>query len=106
MAVTTAPRRSRRRAPHEIEGAPPMCHSTESRPPAAPVTGSVTVAGPLTLTAADGTRFGAFQALPGEPNGRNVVILPDVRGVHAYYRDLAGRFAEAGFGAVVVDYYG
>ncbi|MFI7600659.1 dienelactone hydrolase family protein [Actinoplanes sp. NPDC049681] len=83
-----------------------MCHSTESRPPAAPVTGSVKEAGPLTLTSADDTRFGAFQALPGEPNGRNVVILPDVRGVHAYYQDLARRFAEAGFGAVVVDYYG
>ena len=35
-----------------------------------------------------------------------MVILPDVRGVHAYYEALAQRFAEARFGAIVVDYYG
>jgi carboxymethylenebutenolidase len=83
-----------------------MCHSTDSRPPAAPVTGAVTEAGALTLISADGTEFPAYQAVPAEPNGRNVVILPDVRGAHPYYQELAKRFAEAGFGAVVVDYYG
>ena len=83
-----------------------MCHSTESKPPAAPVTGAVKEAAYQELTGSDGTVFGAFLATPAEPNGRNVVILPDVRGVHAYYRELAQRFAEAGFGAVVVDYYG
>ncbi|MEV4638433.1 dienelactone hydrolase family protein [Actinoplanes sp. NPDC049548] len=83
-----------------------MCHSTDSRPPAGPISGGVREGGGVTLTSADGTRFAAYQALPEQPNGRNVVILPDVRGVHAYYQDLACRFAEAGFGAVVVDYYG
>jgi len=83
-----------------------MCHSTESKPPAAPVTGSVADSEYVELTSADGTVFGAYQATPGQPNGRNVVILPDVRGVHAYYQELAKRFAEAGFGAIVIDYYG
>ncbi|WP_426502475.1 dienelactone hydrolase family protein [Dactylosporangium sp. McL0621] len=84
----------------------PMCHTNESRPPAAPNAGAVEHAAPIELTAADGTVFGAYAAVPAAPNGRNVVILPDVRGVHAYYRALAERFAEAGLGAVAVDYYG
>ena len=83
-----------------------MCHSLDSRPPAAPHAGAVRDAGALVLTAADGAASAAYQALPAVPNGRNVVILPDVRGVHPYYQDLARRFAEAGFGAVAVDYYG
>jgi carboxymethylenebutenolidase len=83
-----------------------MCHSLESKPPAAPVTSAVKEATALELTAHDGTVFCAFLATPAESNGRNVVILPDVRGVHAYYRELAQRFAEAGFAAIVIDYYG
>ncbi|GIE85480.1 dienelactone hydrolase family protein [Actinoplanes regularis] len=83
-----------------------MCHSTDSKPPAAPVLGTVTHSEHLALTSPDGTKVGAYLALPAEPNGRNVVILPDVRGLHAYYQELAERFAEAGFGAIVVDYYG
>jgi carboxymethylenebutenolidase len=83
-----------------------MCHSTDSKPPAAPVTGATKEASALELISADGAVFGAFLATPAAPNGRNVVILPDVRGAHAYYRELARRFAEAGFGAIVVDYYG
>lgn len=83
-----------------------MCHSTESRPPAAPATGNVRASGHLVLTAADGARSGAYEALPAVPNGRHVVLLPDVRGAHPYYRELARQFAAAGFGAVVVDYYG
>jgi carboxymethylenebutenolidase len=83
-----------------------MCHSTDSRPPALADPGSVADAGLVELTSQDGTAFTAFHAQPGEPNGRGVVILPDIRGVHAYYQALAQRFAEAGFAAVVVDYYG
>jgi carboxymethylenebutenolidase len=32
--------------------------------------------------------------------------MPDVRGLHAYYRELAARFAEAGMDAVAIDYFG
>jgi carboxymethylenebutenolidase len=62
--------------------------------------------GLVTLTSADGNAFAAYQAVPVSPNGRNVVILPDVRGLHPYYEALAVRFAEAGFHAVALDYFG
>lgn len=84
-----------------------MCHSTESRPPASPVIeGAVAETALLELTAEDGTVFSAYQAVPEKSNGMNVVILPDVRGVHPYYQALSERFAEAGFHAVDIDYYG
>jgi carboxymethylenebutenolidase len=62
--------------------------------------------GPLELTAEDGNRLRAYRAEPATPNGRNVVILPDVRGLHPFYEALAQRFAEAGFHAVAIDYFG
>ncbi len=83
-----------------------MCHDDESRPPSPPVVGAVAGQGLVTLTGEDGNTFAAFQAAPAEPNGRNVVILPDVRGLHPYYEALAVRFAEAGFHAVAFDYFG
>ncbi|QFY07009.1 dienelactone hydrolase family protein [Nonomuraea phyllanthi] len=83
-----------------------MCHSTDSRPPAPPIQGEVASHEQIELTAADGNRFTAYRAEPAEPNGRSVVILPDVRGLHPYYRDLAVRFAEAGFRTIAIDYFG
>lgn len=83
-----------------------MCHATDSRPPAPPIVGPVTEHGPLRLTSSDGTEFGAYQAVPGEPNGASIVLLPDVRGLHPYYEDLAVRFAEAGFRTAGLDYFG
>ena len=83
-----------------------MCHSTDSRPPAPPIQGRAASQEPLRLTAADGNTFLAFRAEPAVPNGRGVVILPDVRGLHPFYRELAVRFAEAGFRAVAIDYFG
>ncbi|MEV4615216.1 dienelactone hydrolase family protein [Kitasatospora sp. NPDC049258] len=83
-----------------------MCHPTDSRPPGVANPGEVAEHGLVELTASDGTVFHAYRALPAEPNGRSVVIIPDVRGVHPYYQDLAQRFAEAGFAAAAIDYYG
>ncbi len=83
-----------------------MCHETDSRPPAPPNPGTVAEHGPLQLTSADGTEFSAYQARPGTPRGQGVVILPDVRGLHPFYVALAQRFAEAGFDAVAIDYFG
>lgn len=83
-----------------------MCHDEDSRPPAPPVVGRVAGHGPLTLSGADGNTFAAYLGMPAEPIGRNVVILPDVRGLHPYYEQLAIRFAEAGFHAVAFDYFG
>ncbi|MFI6154939.1 dienelactone hydrolase family protein [Kitasatospora sp. NPDC051170] len=84
-----------------------MCHTTDSRPPAAPVTtGAVAREGRLEITAADGNRFSAFRAAPTAPNGRSVLLLPDRRGLHPFYEDLARRFAEAGFHTLAFDFYG
>jgi carboxymethylenebutenolidase len=84
-----------------------MCHSTDSRPPAAPVvTGEVAEHGRLEITAADGNRLSAYRATPTGPRGASVVIMPDVRGLHPFYEALADRFAEAGFEALAIDYYG
>ncbi|GAA0439264.1 dienelactone hydrolase [Acrocarpospora corrugata] len=83
-----------------------MCHSTDSRPPAPPVVGEVASHGTTELVSGDGTRVLAYRAEPVTPNGRSVVILPDIRGLHPYYRDLAVRFAEAGFRVIAIDYFG
>lgn len=83
-----------------------MCHSDESRPPRPPVEGVAADRYDLTLTASDGASFMAYAAVPEEPSGRSVVILPDVRGLHAFYKELAALFAEAGFRAIAIDYFG
>lgn len=82
-----------------------MCHAPDSRPPAPPVIGAVASQGPIALTGIDGTALSAYGATPAESRGISVVILPDVRGLHPYYRDLAVRFAEAGYDAVALDYF-
>ncbi len=58
-----------------------------------------------TLTASDGNVFDAYEAHPEADSERGFVILPDVRGLHTYYKDLAVRFAEAGFHAIAFDYF-
>ncbi|MBT2235394.1 dienelactone hydrolase family protein [Nonomuraea sp. NEAU-A123] len=78
-----------------------MCHSA----PAPPIHGRAASQEPLKLTAADGNTFLAHRAEPAVPNGRGVVILPDARGLHPFYREPAVRFAEAGFRAVAIDYF-
>jgi carboxymethylenebutenolidase len=60
----------------------------------------------MTLTAADGTKFMAYFARASKPTGAGMVVMPDVRGLHHFYKELAQRFAEAGIDAVAIDYYG
>lgn len=83
-----------------------MCHTPDSRPPAPPEPGEVAELGPATLRSADGSPLPAQVARPAGASRGRVVILPDVRGLHPYYRDLTGRFAEAGFEAVAIDWFG
>lgn len=83
-----------------------MCHDVESRPPAPPNPQTIADSGPIHLNSSDGTTFLAFTARPTAPNGAAVVLLPDVRGAHPFYRELAVRFAEAGYPTVAIDYYG
>jgi len=83
-----------------------MCYSDDARPPLPPIGGAASDQGDIHLTAADGNRFMAYCARAAEPTGAGMVILPDVRGLHAFYKDLAQRFAEAGVDAVAIDYFG
>ncbi len=83
-----------------------MCFDHDSRPPLPPIRGSALDATSLTLTSRDGTSIRAYGARAEEPSGAGIVIIPDVRGLHPYYEELALRFAEAGVHAVAVDLYG
>ena len=83
-----------------------MCHSDDSRPPSAPGAGSAASTRDLTLTSADGTSVLAYEARAAEPTGAGIVVLPDVRGLHQFYKDLAVRFAEVGVDAIAIDYFG
>jgi carboxymethylenebutenolidase len=83
-----------------------MCFPDDARPPFPPVRGGAVDSDDIILTSADGTDFQAFYAHPDERSDLGVVILPDVRGLHDFYRELARRFAEAGLHAVAIDYFG
>jgi len=83
-----------------------MCFDLDSVPPIRPAAGPAVDRESLTLRAADGNSFRAFHAWPLETTGRAIVILPDVRGLHHYYEELALRFAEIGVEAVAIDYFG
>src|SRR5438067_3475260 len=81
-----------------------MCYANEARAPLPPIMGGSADEGDLVLTAADGNRFRAYAARAATPSGAAVVIIPDPRGVHPFYKALVRRFAQAGVDAVVVDY--
>jgi len=83
-----------------------MCFDHDSRPPITPIAGGALDSQEIALEAADGNRFAAFAARAAVPTGGGIVILPDVRGLHAYYRELALRFAEHGIDAIAIDYFG
>ena len=83
-----------------------MCFDYESLPPIPVIAGAAVSHTDLELESADGTVFAAFAALPDEPGPVGVVILPDVRGLYRFYEELALRFAERGFAAVAIDYFG
>jgi carboxymethylenebutenolidase len=83
-----------------------MCFDLDSRPPIAPIAGGAVEHEHLTLSAADGNELRAFRARATAPTGAGIVILPDVRGLHHYYEELALRFAENGIDAAAIDYFG
>ncbi len=83
-----------------------MCYETSARPPLPPIVGGAATGKALTLKAADGNEFAAFSALGEKSGGPGIVVLPDVRGLHGFYEDLALRFAEAGVHATAFDYFG
>ena len=83
-----------------------MCFELDSEPPIPVISGAAVSHDDLTLESAAGTRFAAFAAQPDEPSNVGVVILPDVRGLYRFYEELALRFAERGYAAVAIDYFG
>jgi carboxymethylenebutenolidase len=83
-----------------------MCHDDDSAPPIPRIAGASVSHDDLVLEAADGNRFAAFAATPEPPSRTGVVILPDVRGLHRFYEELALRFAERGIHAIAIDYFG
>jgi carboxymethylenebutenolidase len=83
-----------------------MCFEADSLPPVPVIAGAAVSHDDLVLEAPDGTRLAAFAATPDEPSGTGVVVLPDVRGLYRFYEELALRFAERGFTAVAIDYFG
>jgi carboxymethylenebutenolidase len=83
-----------------------MCYDDNARPPLPPGAGGATIAEDVVLTAADGNRFAAYRARPDGPARAQTLILPDVRGLHQFYKDLAVRFAEQGITALAMDYFG
>jgi carboxymethylenebutenolidase len=83
-----------------------MCFDHDSRPPIVPDPTGMRDAQEVELEASDGNRFAAYVARAAHPTGAGIVILPDVRGLHAYYKELAERFAEHGVDAIAIDYFG
>lgn len=88
-----------------------MCFDFDSRPPPLPADLIRPIAGGaaaerLIVTSGDGTEFSAALAPAAEGGEPGVVIVPDVRGLHPFYVELAERFADAGHHAIAFDFYG
>ena len=83
-----------------------MCFTNDQRPPDPPRSSEIGQHGGLELTGEDGNRFAAFHAVPLTRRGASLVLLPDIRGMHPYYTDLALSFALAGVDVVALDPYG
>jgi carboxymethylenebutenolidase len=82
-----------------------MCFDDDSHPPMPLSDGSTARGKNINLLASDGANLMAYTATSGGPVTGQVVILPDVRGLHNFYRELALRFADVGMRAVVFDYF-
>ena len=83
-----------------------MCFELDSAPPIPVLRGAAVSHEDVLLEARDGNRLTAFVATPEEATDTGVVILPDVRGLYRFYEELALRFAERGYSAVAIDYFG
>src|SRR6266446_4027429 len=82
-----------------------MCVDDDSFPPIPPISGGAAGSHDLNLTSSDGTPFMAHAARAAKSTGAGMVVIPDVRGLHPYYKELADRFAEIGVDAVAIDFF-
>ncbi len=83
-----------------------MCYDDQARPPLPPGEAGPARSEDLLLEAADGNRFMACYARPESEPQALLLLLPDVRGLHQFYKDLALRFAESGIATLAIDYFG
>lgn len=83
-----------------------MCFPPNAKPPVPEIRGAAVEHRDLTLTAADGNELMAFEAKSEAAGGAAVIVLPDVRGLFPFYEELALRFAENGYDALAIDYFG
>ena len=81
-----------------------MCFADGQLAPAAPGAGQAGDQRTLTLTAADGNVLMAHECRADSSIG--IVVMPDIRGLHTYYRDLTVRLSEVGLNALAIDYFG
>jgi carboxymethylenebutenolidase len=88
------------------EGDFPLCYDDNARPPLPPGAAGRAKGTDVVLTADDGNRFAAYLATPDAPPRALMLILPDIRGLHQFYKELAMRFAEIGVTAIAMDYFG
>lgn len=83
-----------------------MCYDDGAQPPDPPGAANGARGADLVLTASDGNRFAAYQAIPASTSRAQVIIYPDIRGLHTFYKELALRFADVGIAALALDYFG
>jgi carboxymethylenebutenolidase len=82
-----------------------MCFDDDARPPIPVTNGTGATGSDIRLESSDGTNFMAYVAEPGHDPDGLVVVLPDIRGLHTFYKELALRFAEVGKRALAIDYF-
>jgi carboxymethylenebutenolidase len=82
-----------------------MCVDNDSYPPIPPIAGGSAGGKDFRLTSSDGTKFMAYGARASTPTGAGMIVIPDVRGLHPYYKALADRFSEIGVDAVAFDFF-
>lgn len=86
-----------------------MCYDDSARPPIGRIARTEAATESLVRTSVDGARFAAFRARPADPGkatGIGVLLLPDNRGLRAFYDQLAVRLAEQGHTTLAIDYFG
>src|SRR2546422_11364708 len=83
-----------------------MCYDDNARPPHPQAEGAAARGEDIVLTAIDGTPFSAYIARPEGTAKAQILIYPDVRGLHQFYKEVALRFAEVGITALAIDYFG
>lgn len=89
-----------------------MCYNPDDLPPDPPGAAGEATGYDMELVSSDGTHFQAYFAHPAPTVGdttdprSHVIIYPDVRGLHGFYRAFAMRLAEQGVHALAIDYFG